>query len=297
MSQSPENFSMNPEQIAQAQQNPLSGYMRQPSIYLKLPSGGQFWLAGALEMPISGELPVLPMSTRDEIMLNTPDALLNGEAVVNIIGSCVPNIKNPWAVPTIDLDSILIAIRIASYGERMEYLTTCPQCENQDEYEVDLRQFMDMPVEMTGFEQPFDYKGMQIFIKPVDYEAVNMQSLEQFEQQRMVSMINDSSISEEEKQRRFTEIFQIMTSYTVKNVSNSIRLIVTPDGQQVSDPNHIYEFVENSERQLFENVRKALEKVNAGIPQKKVTTTCDSCSHEYETPFTFDQANFFAFAS
>ena len=88
-----------------------------------------------------------------------------------------------------------------------------------------------------------------------------------------------------------------MTSYTVKNVSNSIRLIVTPDGQQVSDPNYIYEFVENSERQLFENVRKALEKVNAGIPQKKVTTKCDSCSHEYETPFTFDQANFFAFAS
>ena len=118
----PENFSMNPEQVAQMQnsQNPLQRFMRQPSIYIKLPSNGVFWAQGAVEMPVSGEIPVLPMSTTDEITLNTPDALMNGVGVVDMIHSCCPNIKNAWEIPVTDLDIILIAIRIASYGEKME---------------------------------------------------------------------------------------------------------------------------------------------------------------------------------
>ena len=47
MADVPENFSMTPEQIAQMQNqqqtaNPLSKYMRQASIYVKLPSNGVF---------------------------------------------------------------------------------------------------------------------------------------------------------------------------------------------------------------------------------------------------------------
>ena len=299
MAEAPESFSMNPEQIAQMQNrpNPLQKYMRQPSIYIKLPSGGNYWLQGALEMPVNGELPVYPMSTRDEIALNTPDALMNGQAVVDVIHSCVPNIKNAWAIPVTDLDTILIGIRIASYGERMEYRSTCPSCTNADEYEVDLRMFMDMPVDITGYVQPFDYKGMQIYLKPNDYETVNLQNLEQFEQQRMVTLINNTELDEAEKQDRFYKIFRAMTSYTVKNISNTILKIVTPEGETVTDTDFIEDFVTNSERQLFEAVRKKVEAVNAGIPDKSVKHTCQECSHEYTSPFTFDQASFFASAS
>jgi len=301
MSESPDQFSMNPEQIAmmQSQQNsnPLHKFMRQPSIYVKLPSNGNFYPRNTLEMPINGEVAILPMSTRDEIGVNTPDALLNGQAVVDMIHSCVPSIKNAWCVPAIDLDTLFIAIRIASYGEKMEYTSTCPECNNSDNYEIDLKQFLDMPVDISGFEAPFMYKNMQIFMKPADFETVNMQNQEQFEQQRLIVVINDSELDNEEKQRRFTQIFRKMTEYTVKNVSGSISHIITPEGETVTDPNFIAEFVSNSERALFDGVRKHLEKVVAGIPEKKVNTKCDSCSHEYTTPFTFDQSNFFAYAS
>jgi len=295
----PENFSMNPEQVAHMQNrtNPLQKFMRQPAIYIKLPSNGQYWLAGALDMPVSNELPVMPMSTRDEIALNTPDALLNGQAVVDMIHSCIPNIKNAWALPATDLDTVLIGIRIASYGEKMEYTSSCPSCENTDEYEIDLRIFMDIPVDMSGYAQPFEYKGMQIYLKPIDYDTVNMQNIERFEQQRLVSVIGDSTLSEEEKQERFYKIFKKMTEYTVKNVSNTIVQIVTPDGEHVSDPEFIEEYVTNSERQLFDSVKKKLDQINAGIPDKTVEHTCDECSHKYQSPFTFDQANFFVFAS
>ena len=295
----PDNFSMNPEQLSQLQQNtnPLQKFMRQPAIYIKLPSGGKFYTPGALEMPINGELPVLPMSTRDEITIITPDALMNGQGVVDMIQSCCPNIRNAWDIPLVDLDTILIGIRIASYGEKMEYTSTCPKCENRDEYELDLRQFMDMPVNMDIYLQPFEYKGMQVYLQPVNYQTLNVQNLENFEQQRLMLMVNDSELGAEEKQRRFTEIFRNMTNYTVANVAGSIRQIVTPEGQTVDNPDHINEFVSNSERQFYDTLRKFMDQVNKGIPEKIVTTACDECKEDYSTPFTFDQANFFAFAS
>ena len=300
MSQVPENFSMTPEQMAQVQQqsqNPLQNYMRQPVIYIKLPSQGKFWIKGAVEMPINGELPVLAMSTRDEIGLNTPDALMNGQAVVNMIHSCLPNIKNAWSIPALDLDTVLIAIRIASYGEKMEYSSKCPHCENEDNYEIDLRQFLELEVNLDGYLEPLAYNDMQIYLRPSDYETINMQNMEQFEQQRLIAVIQDVDMSEEEKQRRFNEIFKIMTEYTVRNISNSISKIVTPDGITVDNVIHIKDFVENSERQLFEEVKKHVDEINSGIPEKKVNITCEACSKTYETPFTFDQANFFVFAS
>jgi hypothetical protein len=61
------------------------------------------------------------MTAKDELMLKTPDALMNGQATVEVIKSCVPSIKNPWHMPSIDIDTILIAIRIATYGENMEF--------------------------------------------------------------------------------------------------------------------------------------------------------------------------------
>ena len=55
-------------------------------------------------MPENRELPVYPMTAIDEITYRTPDALFNGQAVVNVIHSCVPNIKNAWEIPGTDLD-------------------------------------------------------------------------------------------------------------------------------------------------------------------------------------------------
>jgi hypothetical protein len=283
--------------MATQQPNPLTRYMRQPVIYIKLPSNGQFWPAGALDMPLNGELPVLSLSTRDEIVLNTPDALMNGQGVVDVIQSCCPNIKNAWAIPSVDVDTILIAMRIASYGEQMSYNSKCPSCEEDNEYEIDLREWLGAGVEISGFQEPFKFKDLLIHIKPNDYKSMNDGNMEQFEQQRLVQTVNDSSLSEQEKQNRFNDIFSIMTQYTIRSIAGSISKIVTPEGSEVSDAGTILDFVENAERGLYDSVKKQVEQAISKIPNKVVPTTCPECQHAYETPFTFDQSNFFAFAS
>ena len=83
--------------------NPLAGLMRQPKIYIKLPSGGEFWPKGSIDMPENGELPVFSMTAKDELMIKIPDALVNGQAIVDVIQNCIPSIKNAWSTPNIDL--------------------------------------------------------------------------------------------------------------------------------------------------------------------------------------------------
>ena len=131
--------------------NPLNHYFRQPAIYVQLPSDGQFWPPGSLTMPENHELPVMPMTAIDEITYRTPDALFNGQAVVSVIQSCCPSIKNAWHCPVVDIDTLLTAIRIASYGHELELATYCPKCDHEDEYHIDLRAIM------AGLRLP-DYK-------------------------------------------------------------------------------------------------------------------------------------------
>ena len=119
--------------------NPLQQFFRQPAIYIRLPSDGQHWPPGSLNMPANHELPVYPMTAIDEITYRTPDALFNGQSTISVIQSCVPNIKNAWHMPGIDLNSVLIAIRVASYGHNMEVDSSCPSCESLGEYVTDLR--------------------------------------------------------------------------------------------------------------------------------------------------------------
>jgi len=113
--------------------NPLKQYFRRPAVYMRLPSNGVGYPPGSLTMPENGELPVFPMTAIDEITAKTPDALFNGAAVVEIIRSCVPDIKDPWVIPGNDLDAILVAIKAAT-GDGMNLNSICPKCENVAEF-------------------------------------------------------------------------------------------------------------------------------------------------------------------
>ena len=94
-----------------------------------------------------------PMTALDEISYRTADALFNGAAVANVIKSCIPAFKDPWQISTADLDTVLIAIRIASYGHDMEFLSKCPKCEEENEFGLDLRQVMD-GIRFADYSEP-----------------------------------------------------------------------------------------------------------------------------------------------
>ena len=184
----PAEFSSNIEQ------NPLRKYFRQPKVYITLPSKGKFYPSDAIEIPEGDEFPVYAMTAKDELTMKTPDALLNGAATVEIIKSCIPAILNPWAMPSIDLDAILIAIRIATYGETMEITTKVPVTGDDRKFDVDLRQLLNKLVSNEYLTETV-INDMRVNTRPLTYREFTDASLKTFEEQRIFALVNDEKIS------------------------------------------------------------------------------------------------------
>jgi hypothetical protein len=275
--------------------NPLRQFFRQPAIYLKLPSAGRFWPAASLDLPDNGEVPVYPMTAIDEITYRTPDALFNGQAVINVIQSCVPAIKNAWHMPNIDLSPVLIAIRIASYGHDMSLNTTCPACKHDEEYSLDLRTMLDQ-IRSPNFVETLNYGDLEIVFKPVSYEQQNQISIAQFEQQKILSILPTSDLPEEEKMARLTQSLKIITDLTINIVGQSITAIKTANAA-VTDATQIEEFLRNCEGKIYNQIRDHVISLRQQSEIPPLNIKCTECEHEYSQPVDLDIANFFASAS
>jgi len=276
--------------------NPLKAFFRQPAIYLKLPSNGSFWPDGSVDFPHNRELPVYPMTAVDEITYRTPDALFSGQSVINVIHSCVPNIKNAWEVPGIDLNAVLIAIRIASYGHEMELATKCPKCETESDFGVDLRMVLDS-IREPDYTTPIQHGDLEITLMPVSYRNQNQVGLKQYEQQRSVQQIQtDPNTSDEEKIKKLNEIMHLITELTIETLKYSIASIRTPDAL-VTEIEFIRDFLVNCDRKLYQEIRDRVIELRNSSELKPFEVVCPNCNHKHEQTLTLDQAAFFGVAS
>lgn len=271
--------------------NPLRQYFRRPAIYLKLPSNGNFYPVGAIDMPENKELPVYPMTAIDEITSRTPDALFNGTAVVEIIKSCVPAIKDPWSIPAIDLDSVLIAIRAATNGNEMEVESTCPSCKEEGKYNINLVGLL------TGlapgkYEEKFTLGDLEFSFKPLDYRKTNEVSNIQFEIDKALTMLQ----SEQDQAKR-----DVITSETMAKLNTmgmnllceAIDSIKTP-ASIVTEKQYILDYLKNCDKNSYEMLRNHAIKLRQGSELKPLKVTCVNCQHNYEQVLAINPSDFFA---
>lgn len=277
--------------------NPLASLMRQPKIYVKLPSNGKYWPEGSLNITQNSEYPVYSMTAKDELILKTPDALMNGQAVVDVIQSCMPHVINAWEMPNIDTDAILIAIRLATYGDSMD--TTFKVGEEEMTYSIDLRMVLDSLYENISWDEKIDVDlDMAIYVKPVNYRIASKTSIQNFETQKLISLVNDSTLSEDEKIERFKESFKRLTDITVGIVVNSVYKIESTAGS-TDNPEFIREFMDNCDKRIFDLIKAkldTLQKQNSLKPTRIKSTPemiAAGAAEEIEVPIVFDPASFF----
>jgi ribosomal protein S27E len=283
------------EGIMNDSQNPLAGYFRQPAIYVRLPSDGKYYPDGTIEISENNEYPILPMTAMDEISYRTPDALYNGQAVVSVIESCVPNIKNAWAIPACDIDTLLIGIRIATYGHDLDLNVKCPKCENAEDRTLDLRQALDQ-LEPPQYEEPIVKGDLAIYLHPMTYKNLNENNAIQFEEQKIIQMLPDTEIDEEDKIARMNQALSKITEMTVRALAQNITIIKTPDAT-VSEPAYIEDFLNNTDRDFFNLIRNTITERKRKSELKPVSIECSECNNVYEQGYTMDMTNFSGAAS
>lgn len=270
--------------------NPLQQYFRRPAVYISLPSKGIGYSPQDLDMPENLELPVYPMTAIDEITARTPDALFNGSAVVDLIKSCVPNIKNPWAIKSTDMDAILIGIKAASDSETLEIDTKCPNCGTESTYGISLLAVLSN-FTAGDYETPLEVGDLKFKFRPLTYKEMNQASMGQFEVQKFFNSIMEIE-DQDERNRATKEALEKITYLTMEILSKTIEYIETPS-MRVDDTEYILDFMKNCDNKIYNAIRDHSAKLREGTEIKPAHIKCHSCKHEFDQSYTINPTDFF----
>jgi hypothetical protein len=269
--------------------NPLKQYFRRPTIYIKLPSGGNYYPEGAIDLPDNKEIPIYPMTAIDEITSKTPDALFNGVALIEIIKSCVPNIKDPWAIPSIDLDAILISIRAATNGNMLDVESVCPACSEDASYNINLVGLLSKL--KPEYEDIIKINELTIKFNPLSYKKVNEINLVQFEIEKTIRNI-ESITDGEERLQISGQTMKKLNELSIVLITETINSISTPT-EIVTEKEHINDFLRNSDKHTFDTLKNTAIKLRESSQLKPLQVKCIHCQHEYEQTLTLNVTDFF----
>lgn len=272
--------------------NPLKQFFRQPKVFVSLPSGGIYSKPNSLNGPTENT-PVYGMTGMDEILIKTPDALLNGESTVKVIQSCCPVIADGWEVSNLDVDALLVAIRIATYGNEMTVTHVCPNCSTENTYDIDLGKFLEH-FSQCRFDPDVVVGNLKIKIRPLTYKESTAFNLENFALQKRLNQIIDMPAGDE-KNNLMTSIFKDLGDLQNKVTVTSIQQVETPAGI-VTEYSFIKEWLENCDKEIFNAIRTVVNKNGDTwrVPENHVK--CDSCGQESSFAIDLDQSSFFASA-
>lgn len=269
--------------------NPLQKYFRQPKIFVSLPSKGMFYGQGSLTGD-HNSVPIFAMTGMDEIIMKTPDALFSGEATVKLIESCCPYIKNAKDVPSLDIDVLLIAIRMATYGEDMTVSHVCKNCETENEFTIKLPLVIEQYSNKT-FDNQLNLGELKINFKPLNYKEMTDFNLENFKLQKMLSQLTKVE-DDVEKQRYLDEIYQNLATIQVNVFITSIESIETPEGT-VTDSNFIREWLSNTINENYNKIKEKLDQDKNNWKIKPFDVKCTNCGTPDSIEISMDQSNFF----
>lgn len=275
--------------------NPLNQYFRIPKLYVKLPSQNAFYPDQMVDYTATGEVAVYALTAMDQILLKTPDAVLNGETLLQIFRNCVPSVKSPGDLVEPDINTLMVAIRIATSGAQMEYQTQCPACNTEHTFDVDLTHILESQ-QMIESPTPVDLDGeLIIHVRPYNFRQRHQQLMQDVEHSQAVRMLDsDTQVSDADKSGQIAKLFRSMTERTFDLLAQSVTHVTIVKTQEtVTDPQHIREFIKNISKTQAEVIIEQIRQLNRTGINTESRFTCTSCGHAWNQPLDFDPTSFF----
>ena len=277
--------------------NPLSQYFRQATTYVKLPTQGFWYQDGSVALTQEGEVAIYPLSAIDDILLNTPDAMLNGQALEKVLKNCVPGIKDIKKLLIPDMEAIFVGIKSASTDGKFELDRQCTKCNHENTYEVNCNNLF----ATTTFVEEHDTKivfnqDLEVYIKPYTFEMRQLFIKKEFEEERLLRSLDEKTQNTDEinKAKILAESVDRLSKITFELVSKSIEKIVLLQSKQVVvDNKNINEWLLNISKSQADIVINSVNKLNGIGVNKTMPFVCSNCEHSWEETLSFDPSSFF----
>lgn len=249
-----------------------------------------------VETTDDGEIAVYPMGAIDDIMLNTPDAMLNGRALENVIRSCAPGIKDVKRFMIPDLEAVFVGIKSATSSGKTDYERKCPSCGHENTFDLNCQAILNSMTFIDENDLTIRFNDdMVVHVRPYDFEMRQLFIKREFEEEKAMRALESSSSTDEiERAATLSASVDRMAKITFALVSKSIEKIqLIKEGQMVTDPDHISEWLTSISKQQAEMVIEAVNKLNQVGVMKKISVSCENCGHSWEDPLSFDPTSFF----
>lgn len=272
------------------QTNPLLDYSRREIVFLNLPSAGED----------GKSIGVKPMTAKDELLFKTPDALLNGESITKVLISCCMGITDPYKMPINDVDALLLAVRLASYGEEMDVTLICSECETENLFEAPIRQcldnmeFLDSVNNVTVSETS---GGFKVSIRPYTFKQSVDESLKQFNESKALSyLISDDEEMSLKDQKNYNDAITRIANFNISLLAESIIEMHDTDGNKIDvTKENIETWVEDLPLKDANLIIDEIKRINSIGIKKDIHAICQNseCGHEWDAELSFDPSYFF----
>lgn len=271
-------------------ENPLNNYFRKAKLTISLPSKGKFYSSESLEITDTNTYPVYPMTSSDEFLYQTPNTNADGEIVKKIIEHCIPNIKNAWEIPSIDIDIIMPAIRLATYGNLVNIKSICPNCDTDNTINFDINCIFEN-VKYSTYDSPLQLEEMTIWFKPVSYQKLSEKLLSNIDEENILASTDVENTEDKELLLKLQDVYAKVYELTVDTLAHNIEKICVLS-TTVTDISLIKDWLKNCDVNTFNIVKTTIiEKKNINA-LKPVSIKCKNCDHEYDQEVYLNQSNF-----
>ena len=279
--------------------NPLINLYRNKSFYIKLPSNGRFYDSG-ITLSIDGELGIMPMTAKDELILKSPDSLFNGDTLIDVIKSCIPDIKNPREIPVCDIDPIILGIYIAT-NKKMDLKVGCSYCSEETDYSLDLKYMLAQTEEITENNILEINEKTEIHLRPYSLESEIKTNIKKFHYKRMeyiMKTYDDDQMPLDKKKELINKAFTEAADLSIELISdNIIKVILKDDNGEivntVTEKDYIKDWVANMDKTTHKLVSDKMEKLSKNEINKQITYVCPNCEKTNKTELEINPINFF----
>lgn len=264
--------------IINTPKNPLLLRAQIPGETFQLPSKGILYKNGELDdSVINGELMVNPMITMDEIILKTPDRLLNGTGIVEVFRRCVPQVKKPLDLFAKDMDYLLVCLRKITYGPEFEY-AYLHDCENAKEHNymisLDDLIFRTKALNPSSVESEYRFSlpnGQSVLLHPPVYHEI-LHFLQIYDKR------NDEDFNE----KKLTDQLIASTVAIISSVDN------------VDNKEFIDEWARSIPSGYIKKIGNAINNVSQWGPDLDISFNCKDCGTEIKSSVSLNPINFFS---
>lgn len=274
--------------------NPLAKYTKIEEISTKLVTNGVIPYKEGVLGPKGVKCGVCARSARDEMTLNTPDMLLNGDAVSRVIENCVPNVIDADELYVNDVEMLLIAIKVASKEETYDINVVCPECEKEGRFERNLSYLLETAQTFEEIPSIDLDNGLRLEFRPLTWKEYSSFAERMFSEQQKTKFLETADIDKDEKVKIFSEVFENMAQLNFDMIGGVIAKIITPDGDEVVEKEFINEWLGQQSKGVLKLIREKMDEVLEIGVSHSMEVECDGCNHQWEIDgLKYDPSHFF----